>query len=217
MEAVQKTKNPLGSITKEAIKELKLEPESLNVMDSVQATSLVNILKRNYKTDEKTIQIALIELAAYCHSNGSSPFLEPAGESKIPGCSLSDLVASIKESKCSLRQCNAFFANIIYDWSIENLVAPANWRSSGFHEDTKYAAFDFFHGVGHPNALVPEGGCKYTPPDKEIHAANISRQHKIIDANISKGNSILNIGEVTGGREGVRSKLLLRNEFQTEV
>ncbi|UOH28275.1 coat protein [Kudzu virus D] len=210
-------KSIFGTLTKAQIEKISFDPEGLSVMNTVQAERLLNILKKTHKVNAEQAMEALINLALYCHQNGSSPFMKAVGNSTISGCSLSDLIGCIREADCSLRQCNAYFANVVYDWSKENNVAPSNYRQDGFTEDTKFASFDFFHGVGHSAALVPEGGCKHVPTDKEIHAANVSRMRKITNANISKGNAILNIGEITGGREGSKSKMTLRNEFQTEI
>uniref|UniRef100_A0AAU7L2H8 Capsid protein n=1 Tax=Hibiscus chlorotic speck associated virus 1 TaxID=3143942 RepID=A0AAU7L2H8_9VIRU len=152
-----------------------------------------------------------LEIAIHCADSGSSPKTQLKGVSKfVPGRCFDDLVGCIREV-CTLRSFCAFYAQYVWNIMISNNQAPSNYIKKGYKEESKFAAFDFFHGVKSRASKKPKNGIIREPSLVEIIANRtnsmvlISRTTEFKDVNASTEI------EITGGRIGPTPKLMVRN------
>uniref|UniRef100_A0AAU7L2G2 Capsid protein n=1 Tax=Hibiscus chlorotic speck associated virus 2 TaxID=3143943 RepID=A0AAU7L2G2_9VIRU len=152
-----------------------------------------------------------LEIAMHCADSGSSPKTQLKGMSKfVPGKCFDDLVGCIREV-CTLRSFCAYYAQFVWNIMISNNQAPSNYIKKGYKEESKFAAFDFFHGVKSRASKKPRNGLVREPSLVEIIANRtnsmvlISRTTEFKDVNASTEI------EITGGRIGPAPKLMVRN------
>jgi len=106
------------------------------------------------------------------------------------------LVAGEIKAQCTIRQFCAYYAPVVFDGLVRRGRAPANWARKGYTEDTKYAAFDFFHGVTHPNSLQPANGLIRQPTNAELAIQQTNAAVHIVRARRQAASTNV---ELTGG------------------
>uniref|UniRef100_A0AAU7L313 Capsid protein n=1 Tax=Hibiscus chlorotic speck associated virus 3 TaxID=3143944 RepID=A0AAU7L313_9VIRU len=158
-----------------------------------------------------TCEKLALEIAIHCADSGASPKTQLKGVSKFAsGRCFEDLLGVIRDV-CTLRSFCAYYAKYVWNIMLSNQQAPSNYIKKGFKEDTKYAAFDFFHGVKSRASKDPPSGLVREPSLAEIIASRtnsmvlISRTTEFRDTNASTEV------EITGGRFGPPPKLTVRN------
>ncbi|DAC85617.1 TPA_asm: coat protein [Date palm-associated virus A] len=197
--------------SQEELAKFKIDLTTNKVARTDQINEISEELKAKSKLDDVTIFLIFLEVAMYCYHNGSSPQLKLEGASTVDSSILREELAGIIRRVCSLRQFCAFFAKFIWNIAHKKEIPPNNWADKGLTNETKYAAFDFFHGVLSGSSLEPPGGLIVQPRVEEIIANNTLKMVMIHRQVSKQATNALTIGEVTGGRIGPKKELGLRN------
>lgn len=167
-------------------------------------------------TNKQILEYVVWPFVLYLWNNGSSTrlnsidFESPVAEEGVPvPADHAAIVAALRTFKfatigeavlsvCTFRQFAAFFANLVWNYQITHNRASALAEKKGFLPDTRMAAFDFFHGVGNPNAFKVPLLRVPTLAEKTAHQTAMSVY--ITRANRKTSQVSLATTEVTQGR-----------------
>lgn len=151
----------------------KAAGDSVRLSNSIVTPAKLDEIFKELDIDCTTAKAAdlAFALAMACKDQGSSGYAEIAGD--YAGYPLKNAVAIVKKS-CTLRQFCMFYAPAVWNHMVYYEEAPANWLRKGFDDRTKYAAFDFFNGVTHPQAVRLPNGLQRLPTADESRAAQLN-------------------------------------------
>lgn len=108
-----------------------------------------------------------------CADQGTAGAAQLAGENQ--GVPFTALSSQIKR-RATVRQFAMFYAKVTWNALLEAQRPPANWQKRGYTPNTRFAAFDFFHGVRAGAALEPAEGLRREPSEDEVAANQANRE-----------------------------------------
>lgn len=148
-------------------------------------------------SDENARRLSYIYLARLCYDNGTSPatLYEGSFQAGDTDFQYVDLVRIIKKYT-TMRKFAAYWSKVIYSLAVHRDMPPAKWQKKGYSYNTRFAAFDFFHGLSHPQAPPPKGVSEVKPTDAEI-AANLTQRQIALARSLNQYRSLQ--PEVTAG------------------
>lgn len=144
------------------------------VASSVQMNKIFDALDAKVGADAS--QKLAFALALACKDQGSSSYVQIAGDFEFGGQSLPlQAAVVIVQECCTLRQFCMFYAKHVWNYMLQERDPPAYWAAKGFTEQNKYAGFDFFNGVTNQHSLAPESGLLRQPTSDELQASHLNR------------------------------------------
>nr|UZP17225.1 coat protein [Daphne virus X] len=170
--------------------------------------AICEVWKTSLKVPAEKVPLACWDLARAFADTGASSKSELSGDTPaLPNLPRKQLAQAIK-MHCTIRQFCMYFANIVWNILVSTGVPPANWQRLSYKEETKFAAFDFFDGVGNPAALMPKEGLIREPSALEIAAHATGKQVALHRDNARKGKFMTNAVEVTHGTTGASTAFI---------
>lgn len=145
----------------------------------------------------------ILQVVIFCKDASTSSFMDSNGTFDWKGGSImaDSVIAAMRKDKNTLRKVCRLYAPITWNYMLSHNCPPSDWMSMGFHESTKFAAFDCFDFVENPAAVQPFEGLirKPTPAEK---IANETYKRIALDR-ANRNETYANFGtEITGGRLG---------------
>lgn len=154
---------------------------------------------------------AFWDIARYCTSVGSSPFVNPKGTIDFPNGSITrDAAFAVIKKFSSLRQVCRSFAPITWNYMHITNQPPEDWAKKGFKYDDRFAAFDTFDFVESPAAIQPAEGLVVRPTPENYVAFFTHKRLALANSDRSK-RFANNSSDVSGGMFGCDNKVNFPN------
>nr|ABF74754.1 coat protein [Paris polyphylla virus X] len=184
---------------KEVLK-LIYSPTTATVATPAEIITIAKVWVDVDKVPANLVPSACWDLARAFADIGASSKSELNGDTPaLAGLSRRKLAQSIR-AICSIRQFCMYFASIVWNILIDTGTPPASWVRLGYTEETRFAAFDFFEGVGHPAALMPAEGLIREPSALERTAHATNKRVALHRDRAARGNAVSDAVEITQGR-----------------
>lgn len=196
-----KNSKHLKDFTSTVIEAVQSTEETDNIMSDAEFDKVLEGVKEENKLEGDAARKAFIDLIYYCGNNSSSYLFQPAGQ--MEGCEVTRtaLTATIRRV-VTLRAFCAFFARVYWNNRVKFNNPPSNWQEHGVTFETRFAGFDFFHGVLSSASLQVD--LVRLPSAAEVQASRSVKQMKMYHESMSKGLNTVTFGEVTSGRQGIK-------------
>nr|ANI85502.1 coat protein [Asian prunus virus 2] len=193
------------------VRRFSYEPSSPDISTAEEIEYIRSDLVRA-GVPEATLTFSMWDIARYCADAGSSASTEFVGTSSYGGRVTRMEIASVIKKHTTLRRFCGFYAKIVWNIMLSTNIPPSGWVKKGYKKNTRFAAFDFFGHVSNNAALEPENGLVREPTHEELVASQVNKGVLLHRTEAAQDKNVSTAHEVTGGRAGPRSRLLLKGK-----
>nr|ASL72080.1 coat protein [Asian prunus virus 2] len=193
------------------VRKFSYEPSSPDISTAEEIEHIRSDLIRA-GVPEPTLTFSMWDIARYCADAGSSASTEFIGTSSYSGLVTRMEIASVIKKHTTLRRYCGFYAKIVWNIMLSTNIPPSGWVKKGYKKNTRFAAFDFFEQVSNNAALEPENGLVREPNHEELVASQVNKGVSLHRTEAAQDKNVSTAHEVTGGRAGPRSRLLLKGK-----